>query len=95
MHRVSVTMMNTGSEIWTAAEGYRLGSQSPLDNMIWGSTSTTADFAWATVHACARASIAACAAAISWHAAVLSGTARLFVPPGNGAPLLFACGSEC
>jgi hypothetical protein len=35
-YRVSVTMMNTGSETWTSAEGYRLGSQSPLDSTIWG-----------------------------------------------------------
>jgi hypothetical protein len=33
---VSVTMQNNGSNTWTQAEGYRLGSQNPQDNMIWG-----------------------------------------------------------
>jgi hypothetical protein len=33
-----------------------------------------------------------CTSVISWHAAVLSGTARVFVKQGNGAPQLFACG---
>src|ERR1700752_269597 len=35
-YRVSITMMNTGSETWTSAEGYRLGSQNPQDNTAWG-----------------------------------------------------------
>ena len=35
-YRVSVTMLNTGSETWTSAEGYRLGSQNPRDNGTWG-----------------------------------------------------------
>jgi C1A family cysteine protease len=33
---VSVTMRNVGTETWTAANSYRLGSQSPADNQIWG-----------------------------------------------------------
>ena len=33
---VSVTMQNNGSNTWTQAEAYRLGSQNPQDNMIWG-----------------------------------------------------------
>ena len=33
---VSVTMQNNGSNTWTQAERYRLGSQNPQDNMIWG-----------------------------------------------------------
>ncbi|RSN60576.1 hypothetical protein DMH01_14845 [Amycolatopsis sp. WAC 04182] len=35
--RVSVTMRNTGATTWTEAAGYRLGSQAPQDNMVWGS----------------------------------------------------------
>jgi hypothetical protein len=31
---------------------------------------------------------------ISWHAAVSSGTAQVFVRQGVGAPQLFACGIE-
>ena len=33
---VSVTMKNIGSTTWTAAGNYRLGSQNPQDNTIWG-----------------------------------------------------------
>jgi hypothetical protein len=33
---VSVTMRNTGTTTWTAAAGYRLGSQNPQDNATWG-----------------------------------------------------------
>ena len=33
---VSVTMRNNGSNTWTQADGYRLGSQNPQDNWIWG-----------------------------------------------------------
>lgn len=34
-YNVSVTMQNTGSNTWTSANSYRLGSQNPQDNMIW------------------------------------------------------------
>lgn len=33
---VSVQMKNTGSETWTPAASYRLGSQNPHDNTTWG-----------------------------------------------------------
>jgi subtilisin family serine protease len=33
---VSVTMQNTGDTTWTAAAGYKLGSQNPQDNVTWG-----------------------------------------------------------
>jgi hypothetical protein len=33
---VSVTMQNTGTTTWTAADGYKLGSQNPQDNLTWG-----------------------------------------------------------
>jgi Zn-dependent metalloprotease len=33
---VNVTMRNTGTTTWTTATGYKLGSQSPQDNTIWG-----------------------------------------------------------
>ncbi|MFZ3555057.1 C1 family peptidase [Streptomyces sp. BH055] len=33
---VSVTMCNVGTETWTAAGAFRLGSQSPQDNTVWG-----------------------------------------------------------
>jgi hypothetical protein len=33
---VSVTLENTGTNTWTATSGYRLGSQNPQDNGIWG-----------------------------------------------------------
>ncbi|HEV2844339.1 MAG TPA: NBR1-Ig-like domain-containing protein [Thermoanaerobaculia bacterium] len=35
-YTVSVTMRNTGSTIWKAGDGHRLGSQSPQDNLTWG-----------------------------------------------------------
>ncbi len=34
-YTVSVTMKNTGSTTWTAANSYRLGSQNPQDNKVW------------------------------------------------------------
>lgn len=33
---VRVTATNTGSTTWTPADAYRLGSQAPQDNLIWG-----------------------------------------------------------
>ncbi len=33
---VSVTMKNTGGTTWSAASGYKLGSQNPQDNTTWG-----------------------------------------------------------
>jgi hypothetical protein len=33
---VSVTLKNTGTENWTESADYRLGSQNPGDNLIWG-----------------------------------------------------------
>lgn len=33
---VSITMSNSGSSTWTRAAGYALGSQSPQDNVVWG-----------------------------------------------------------
>jgi glucose/arabinose dehydrogenase len=33
---VSVTLRNTGLTTWSAANGYRLGSQSPHDGLTWG-----------------------------------------------------------
>jgi len=33
---VEITMENTGSMTWTRADGYRLGSQNPQDNLTWG-----------------------------------------------------------
>jgi hypothetical protein len=35
-YTVSVTMRNAGSQTWTAASGYLLGSQNPQDNSTWG-----------------------------------------------------------
>lgn len=35
---VTVTFRNTGTNTWTAAAGYRLGTQAPQDNNRWGST---------------------------------------------------------
>ncbi|HJQ31665.1 MAG TPA: PKD domain-containing protein, partial [Pyrinomonadaceae bacterium] len=35
-YSVSVTMYNSGTKTWTAAELYRLGSQNPQDNVTWG-----------------------------------------------------------
>src|SRR5438105_3825196 len=33
---VSVTMRNSGTNTWSAASAYRLGSQNPQDNFTWG-----------------------------------------------------------
>ena len=33
---VSVTLLNSGDNIWRASESYQLGSQSPENNFIWG-----------------------------------------------------------
>tara|TARA_B100000809_G_scaffold127796_2_gene125931 strand:- start:7300 stop:9933 length:2634 start_codon:yes stop_codon:yes gene_type:complete len=33
---VSITMKNTGTSTWTKAGNFKLGSQSPVDNNIWG-----------------------------------------------------------
>jgi Ig-like domain from next to BRCA1 gene len=35
-YAVSVTMRNTGTDTWTQAGAYRLGSQNPQDNGTWG-----------------------------------------------------------
>lgn len=35
-YSVSVTMRNTGSNVWTTPTNYNLGSQNPQDNTIWG-----------------------------------------------------------
>lgn len=35
-YSVSVTMQNTGTSTWTSDNLYRLGSQSPQDNTMWG-----------------------------------------------------------
>jgi len=32
---VSITMKNTGTTTWTAAGGYKLGTQNPQDNTLW------------------------------------------------------------
>ena len=37
-YTVRVDMRNLGSNDWTAAQGYKLGSQSPQDNSTWGLT---------------------------------------------------------
>lgn len=34
---VSITMQNTGTSIWRAANGFKLASQNPADNTTWGS----------------------------------------------------------
>ena len=34
--QVSITIKNTGTDAWTQAGGFKLGSQNPQDNMIWG-----------------------------------------------------------
>lgn len=36
VYNVTVTIKNTGSTTWTSAAQYRLGSQNPQDNAIWG-----------------------------------------------------------
>ena len=33
---ISVTMKNIGTNVWTAAAGYKLGAQNPQDNGTWG-----------------------------------------------------------
>jgi hypothetical protein len=33
---VSVTFKNTGTTTWKSSDGYKLGTQSPQDNTIWG-----------------------------------------------------------
>lgn len=35
-YTASVTFRNTGSQTWTSAGNYRLGSQNPQDNLTWG-----------------------------------------------------------
>jgi acetyl esterase/lipase len=35
-----VTYVNSGTSTWTDASGFNLGSQSPQDNVIWGSTTS-------------------------------------------------------
>lgn len=35
-YEVSVTMKNTGTTEWTDEKSYRLGSQNPTDNALWG-----------------------------------------------------------
>jgi hypothetical protein len=35
-YAVSVTLQNTGTNTWTAAENYRLGSTNPSNNTTWG-----------------------------------------------------------
>ena len=37
-YEVAVQMRNTGTQTWTAADGYRLGSRKPDDNVLWGSS---------------------------------------------------------
>ena len=37
-YQVSVTMRNTGTTTWSAAHLYRLGSENPLDNSLWGTS---------------------------------------------------------
>ena len=34
--KVSIIMQNTGKTTWTKANNYKLGSQNPQDNLIWG-----------------------------------------------------------
>lgn len=35
-YRVSISMRNSGTSTWTAADSYGLGSQNPQDNRTWG-----------------------------------------------------------
>jgi RHS repeat-associated protein len=35
-YNVSVTMQNSGNKPWTAATGFNLGSENPLNNSVWG-----------------------------------------------------------
>ena len=64
---------------------------SPSDQ---GSTTSPSDQGSisATPNPCSVRSNPTCTAVISWHAAVSSGTAQVFVRQGAGAPQLFACG---
>lgn len=48
----------------------------------------------ASPNPCHTGLAATCSTTISWHAAVISGTARVFVKQGSGAPQLFACGID-
>jgi hypothetical protein len=48
----------------------------------------------ATPNPCTLGSSPICATVVSWHAAVSSGTAQVFVRQGAGAPQLFACGID-
>lgn len=34
-YSVSITVENSGTSAWTSAEGYKLGSQNPADNITW------------------------------------------------------------
>jgi hypothetical protein len=43
---------------------------------------------------CVLGGSSTCTTTISWHAAVSSGTARVFVQSGNSAPALFGCGID-
>lgn len=36
LHDVTVTLRNSGAELWTPQAGYRLGAQNPQDNLNWG-----------------------------------------------------------
>jgi hypothetical protein len=38
---VTITMKNTGTHAWTASQGFKLGSQSPQDNVTWGTSRIT------------------------------------------------------
>ena len=40
-YSVSVTMKNTGTTTWSAANNYKLGSQNPADNTTWGPSRAT------------------------------------------------------
>ena len=40
-YSVSVTMKNTGTTTWTAANNHKLGSQNPADNTTWGTSRAT------------------------------------------------------
>ena len=40
-YSVSVTMKNTGTSTWSAANNYKLGSQNPADNTTWGPSRAT------------------------------------------------------
>jgi hypothetical protein len=35
-YQASITMRNTGTMAWTLTGNYRLGTQNPRDNLIWG-----------------------------------------------------------